>query len=86
MTSGLLLGLTRQASTRFSFLLSIPTILFSGGLFTLEVIITNASVNWGDLLAGVILSFVADYLCIHLFLKFIEKIGMLPFVLYGLVL
>ncbi len=86
MTAGLLLGLTREAATRFSFLLSIPTILLSGGLVTLELIITNASVNWGDLLAGVILSFVAAYLCIHLFLKFIEKIGMLPFVLYRLVL
>lgn len=86
MTAGLLLGLTRQAATRFSFLLSIPTILMSGALVTLELVISNAKVEWGDLVAGVVLSFLAAYLCIHLFLQFIEKIGMLPFVLYRLVL
>lgn len=86
MTAGLLLGLSRQAATRFSFLLSIPTILMSGALVTLELVITNAQVQWGDLLAGVILSFLAAYLCIHLFLKFIEQIGMLPFVMYRLIL
>ena len=86
MTAGLLLGLTREAATRFSFLLSIPTILMSGGLVTLELVIHNTPVIWGDLVAGVLLSFIAAYLCIHLFLKFIEKIGMLPFVLYRLAL
>jgi undecaprenyl-diphosphatase len=86
MTAGLMLGLSREASTRFSFLLSIPTILMSGALVTLELIISNARVNWGDLVSGVVLSFVAAYLCIHLFLKFIEKIGMLPFVLYRMLL
>jgi len=86
MTAGLLLGLTRQASTRFSFLLSIPTIMMSGGLVGIELVMSKASVQWGDLLLGVILSFLAAYLCIHLFLKFIEQIGMLPFVLYRLIL
>lgn len=86
MTAGLLLGLTREASTRFSFLLSIPTILMSGGLVSLELMFTETSVHWGDLIMGVVLSFITAYICIHLFLKFIEKIGMLPFVMYRLVL
>jgi len=86
MTAGLLLGLTRQAATRFSFLLSIPTILMSGAVVALEIIIADVPLHWGDLAVGVILSFISAYICIHLFLKFIEKIGMLPFVLYRLVL
>lgn len=86
MTAGLLLGLTREAATRFSFLLSIPTILMSGAVVALEIIIADAVLHWGDLIAGVILSFISAYICIHLFLKFIEKIGMLPFVLYRLLL
>ena len=86
MTAGLLLGLTREAATRFSFLLSIPTILMSGAVVALEIMIADAVLHWGDLIAGVILSFISAYICIHLFLKFIEKIGMLPFVLYRLLL
>ena len=82
MTAGLMLGLTREAATRFSFLLSIPTIMMSGSLVTLELILSDASVNWADLFSGILLSFIAAYLCIHLFLKFIEKMGMWPFVAY----
>ncbi|MEJ2212619.1 MAG: undecaprenyl-diphosphate phosphatase, partial [Gammaproteobacteria bacterium] len=86
MTAGLILGLTREASSRFSFLLSIPTIFLSGVLVTVELILADAEVHWGDLLAGSVLSFVAAFICIHLFLKSIEKIGMLPFVIYRLAL
>lgn len=86
MTAGLLLGLTREATTRFSFLLSIPTILLSGALVTLELIIHGEQVHWGDLTSGIVLSFIAAYACIHFFLKFIEKIGMLPFVMYRMIL
>ena len=86
MTAGLLLGMTREAATRFSFLLSIPTILLSGGLVTLELLIHGEDVHWGDLTTGIVLSFVAAYACIHFFLKFIEKIGMLPFVMYRMIL
>jgi undecaprenyl-diphosphatase len=33
-----------------------------------------------------VLSFIAAYICIHFFLKSIEKIGMMPFVIYRLAL
>ncbi|HEC15142.1 MAG TPA: undecaprenyl-diphosphate phosphatase [Sedimenticola sp.] len=86
MTAGLMLGLSRRAASRFSFLLAIPTILMSGGLVTLELLQSDVPVNWGDLLLGVTLSFIAAYLCIHYFLRFIERIGMTPFVVYRLLL
>ena len=86
MTAGLMLGLTRAAASRFSFLLSIPTILMSGGLVTLDLIKSANPVIWGDLLLAVALAFSAAYVCIHLFLKFIERMGMLPFVAYRLLL
>jgi undecaprenyl-diphosphatase len=86
MTAGLLLGLTREAAARFSFLLSIPTILMSGGLVTLELITSETYVDWLDLFLALCLSFLAAYACIALFLKVIERIGMLPFVVYRLVL
>jgi len=86
MTAGLLLGLTRSAVSRFSFLLAIPTILMSGGLVTLDLISSDTQVDWNSLTLGVVLSFIAAYLCISLFLRFVEQVGMLPFVIYRLLL
>jgi undecaprenyl-diphosphatase len=86
ITAGLLLGLTREAASRFSFLLAIPTILLSGGLVTFDLLQSPDSVNWSELLLGAVLSFIAAYLCIHFFLRLIEKSGMLPYVIYRLIL
>jgi undecaprenyl-diphosphatase len=86
ITAGLLLGLTREAASRFSFLLAIPTILLSGGLVTLDLLQSPNPVDWSELLSGAALSFVAAYLCIHFFLRLIERSGMLPYVLYRLIL
>jgi len=86
MTAGLLLGLDRAAAARFSFLLSIPVIVLSGGLETIKLIQAEAVVDWVALLLATSLSALAAYLCIYLFLKLISRIGMWPFVIYRLVL
>lgn len=86
MTAGLMLGLTRTAAARFSFLLSMPVIVLAGGLNGLELLSSEASVDWNALLLGAIISGVSAYLCIHFFLKLLERIGMLPFVIYRLAL
>jgi undecaprenyl-diphosphatase len=86
ITAGLMLGLTRKAASRFSFLIAIPTILMSGIYVTYGLAVSSEQVIWGELMLGVILSFLAAYLCIHLFLSFIERCGMLPFVIYRLIL
>lgn len=86
MTAGLALGLTRKAAARFSFLLSIPVIVLAGGLETLELARTPGQAHWDVLVLGAFISAVSAYLCIHLFLKLLERIGMWPFVLYRLVL
>jgi undecaprenyl-diphosphatase len=86
MAAGLMLGLTREAASRYSFLLSIPTIAMSGVLVTAELIEAGDPVDWYALSLGATLSFLAAWACIHLFLKMIERIGMLPFVLYRLLL
>jgi len=86
ITAGLFLGLTRKAASRFSFLLAIPTILMAGGLETLDLIQSSDPVDWTSLWLGALLSFIVAYLTIHFFLKSIEKISMLPFVLYRFLL
>ena len=86
MTAGLMLGLTRAAASRFSFLLAIPTILMSGSLVTLDLVSSQTAVDWDMLALAMFLSFVAAYVCIRLFLRVIEQIGMAPFVVYRLLL
>ena len=82
MTAGLFAGLTRQAAARFSFLLSIPVILMAGGYKTLKLIQEGNGVDWFCLGLGYFLSAISAYICIHYFLKMLERIGMTPFVIY----
>ena len=86
MTAGLFLGLNRDAAARFSFLLSIPLIIASGVFKTRDLIESTVPVEWGMLLLAVLLSAVSAWLCIHFFLQLINRIGMMPFVIYRLVL
>lgn len=86
MTAALLLGLHRVDAARFSFLLSIPLILAAGGLKTIELSQSLLPVDWTSLALGAALSAVSAWVCIYYFLAFINRIGMLPFVLYRLVL
>lgn len=86
MTAGLFLGLDRVSAARFSFLLSIPVILGAGTLLTLDLLEQPEFVDWNALIYGTVLSFVSAYACIFLFLSWISKIGMLPFVIYRLLL
>ncbi len=86
MTAGLILGLNRQAAAHFSFLLSIPVILLAGGLKTIELIQSNLNTDWIAILSGATLSAISAYICIHLFLKLLERIGMWPFVIYRMLL
>jgi len=86
MTAGLALGMTRSAAARFSFLLSIPLIMMAGGYETLKLLEQAEPVDWQAILIGSAVSAVSAWLCIHLFLKLIERIGMMPFVVYRLLL
>lgn len=83
---GLLLGLTRQAAARFSFLLSVPIILAAGSYKTLELLTTPAVVNWPMIVGGMLLAAASALACIHLFLTWLDRIGMWPFVIYRLLL
>ena len=84
--AGLLMGLDRQAAARFSFLLSIPLIVAAGSLLTMQLILQSAPVDWFALCLGTVISAISAYLCIHYFLKLLDRIGMLPFVIYRLLL
>lgn len=86
ITAGLLVGLDRQSAARFSFLLSIPAILMAAGYETRKLLVAGDAVQWGPMLTGVVVSATSAYLCIHYFLKLLDRIGMLPFVIYRFIL
>lgn len=86
ITAALYLGFTREAAARFSFLMSIPIIMLAGGYLGLKLVTGDEPVDIGALSIGIVTSFVSAYACIHVFLKLVTRMGMLPFVIYRLIL
>lgn len=86
LTGGLFAGLTRNAAARYSFLLSIPVIILAGGLEMLNLINSPQNIDYQAIILGFIVAAISGYLCIDLFLKFLAKYGVMPFVIYRLVL
>jgi undecaprenyl-diphosphatase len=82
----LMLGFSREAASRFSFLLAIPVILAAVSLEFMTIVTSAREMHWGFLCLTTAVSAAAAYLCIAIFLSLIEKIGMLPFVIYRLLL
>ncbi|MBR9829215.1 MAG: undecaprenyl-diphosphate phosphatase [Oceanospirillales bacterium] len=86
ITAALMLGFDRQSAARFSFLLSIPVILGAGSLKGLELYQAGNSAHWVQIGAGTVIAGLSALACIHLFLKWLDKVGMAPFVIYRLLL
>ena len=86
ITAGLAMGLTRQAAARYSFLLSIPVILLAGGWQAVTLAGLSEEVMWESLGLGALLAAISAFLTIHWFLKLVERVGLLPFVVYRLAL
>jgi undecaprenyl-diphosphatase len=82
ITAALMLGLTREAAARFSFLLSVPIILGAGTLKSKDLIESTQPVQWDAMIGGVVISAISAYIIIALFLKWISQIGMAPFAWY----
>ncbi|XXF10391.1 undecaprenyl-diphosphate phosphatase [Pseudomonas sp. D1-3] len=86
MTAALMLGFDRKSAASFSFLMSIPLILAAGSLKALHLVEQGDGAHWGDMAWGIGLSFISAFLCIKLFLAALDRIGMLPYVIYRLIL
>ncbi len=86
MTVGLMLGLTKVAAARFSFLISMPTILAAITYKSMQVITTRPDVDVPAITGVFVLSGIVAYLCIDVFLRLVNSIGMMPFVIYRIIL
>jgi undecaprenyl-diphosphatase len=82
---GLLLGYSRQAAARYSFLLAIPAVIASG----LFEFVTSVSDLTPDLLIGTavatVISFVVGYSVIVVLLKYLARGSFTPFVAWRLI-
>ena len=86
ITAARVLGIRRTDAARFSFLLSAPVILLATLYKGFELIVGEAPVPWGDLAVGALVSAVVAYLSIEFFMRFVSRIGLMPFAVYRLAL
>ncbi len=86
ITAGLLLGLDRDSASRFSFLLSIPVIMLAGGYEAYKLATSVDRVEWIPVLIVAVVSAITAAVTIHFFLKFLQKTGLQPYIIYRLLL
>lgn len=89
ITAGLLMGYTREAAARYSFLLAIPAVLGSGVqqlVTSLDDFGSAGTPGLGVTVLATVIAFAVGYVVIIWFLKIVSAYSYLPFVVYRLVL
>ncbi len=85
IAAGLLLGLERQAAARFSFLLAMPIVLGASlktGASMLADGGSTTSPGTLPLVVGIVVAAIAGYAVIALFLRYLQRATLAPFVYY----
>ncbi|MGI4777631.1 MAG: undecaprenyl-diphosphate phosphatase [Janthinobacterium lividum] len=79
---GMLLGLSRQAATDFSFFLAIPTLIGAGAysLYKSRALLSTADLPM--FVVGLVFSFVSAWLCVRWLLRYISSHDFIPFAWY----
>jgi undecaprenyl-diphosphatase len=89
ITAGLLMGYTREAAARYSFLLAIPAV-FGSGLYQLYKTVSNEGLSgpYGlpETALATVIAFVVGYIIIGWFLKFVSTRSYRLFVWYRILL
>ncbi|MBB3222714.1 undecaprenyl-diphosphate phosphatase [Pseudoduganella umbonata] len=86
ITAGLLMGYTREAAARYSFLLAIPAVMASGGYQLVKSWGVAGPVAPGPTALATVVAFFVGYAVIVGFLKIVSSRGFMPFVIYRIVL
>lgn len=87
ISAGLILGLTREESARFAFILSGPIIIGAGLKKILEVSYGNLiPSDYNFFIAGIISSAIFGFITIKYFLKFLQSNSLIPFAYYRVAL
>jgi undecaprenyl-diphosphatase len=86
ITAGLLMGYTREAAARYSFLLAVPAVLASGFYQLWRSAEVGSPVAPGPTALATVVAFGVGYVVIVAFMKFISSRSYLPFVVYRIAL
>lgn len=83
IAGGLIRGLNREVSTRFSFLLGVPAIL-GAGVFALADLVSEGGLAEQGLVMFItfLSAAVTGYACIHFLLRWVRERSLIPFALY----
>lgn len=86
ITAGLLMGYSREAAARYSFLLAIPAVMASGFYQLYRSWQVGSPIAPGPTALATLIAFVVGYGVIVWFLKLVSTRGYMPFVVYRVVL
>jgi undecaprenyl-diphosphatase len=75
------MGYTREAATRYSFLLAIPAVLISG-LYEATKIGSGPAPAWGPTILATVIAFGIGYSVIAWLIRYVSTKTFLPFVIY----
>lgn len=85
ISTGLAMGYSRYAATRYAFLLAIPAVLASG-LYEATKIGDDPNVQWPQTIIATSIALVVGYLVIAWLIKWVTTRSYMPFVIYRVVL
>lgn len=86
IAGGMILGLTREEATRFSFLLALPVLGGAGSKKLLELMLSPEPVAWSLIMVGALSAFLVGLGAIHFMITFLRKHTLWPFVWYRVIL
>ena len=86
ITAGRMLGYKRTDAARLSMLMSIPTIIASGTLLSLDVIASGDTGTLRDIGIVVAMSFAAALLALTLMMRLLKSVSFTPYVIYRIAL
>ena len=89
IAGGMLVNLSPTSAARFSFLLGAPIIFAAGALKTFNFLSDPTSLiqlSASHLVIGLLVSFVVGYLSIKLLLGIVSRLGLMPFIVYRILL
>ncbi len=85
ISGGLFLGYTREAATRYAFLLAIPSVLAAGFYQALDIG-SDPAVAWGPTILATVIAFGVGLAVIAWLLRYVATKSYMPFVVYRVVL
>ncbi|MDG4812682.1 undecaprenyl-diphosphate phosphatase [Hydrogenovibrio sp. 3SP14C1] len=85
IVGGVMMGLDRKTAAEFSFLLALPVLMAASGLDLIKHYEDFASTSWTPLMVGFLMAFIAAWLTIKVFIKFLQAFTFNAFGIYRIV-